>query len=348
MPYRAPSDDYQFLFDHVVDLSQVTATEKFAEATPDLTSAILGEAAKLADEVLAPLQRPGDLHPAVLENGVVRTSPGYGDGYKAIAEGGWVGMGGDPEYGGMALPQSLINAVNEMMGGACLSLQLNPLMTQGQIEALEHHASDEIKAMYLPKLISGAWSGTMNLTEPQAGSDVGALRSKAEPNGDGTYAVTGQKIYISWGDNDFTENVCHLVLARLPDAGPGTKGISLFMVPKLIPDENGVPGVANSLKVVSLEHKLGLHGSPTAVMQYDGATGWLIGEEHKGMAAMFTMMNNARLGVGGQGIAVAEAAYQHALAYAMDRKQGKTVEGETIIGHADVRRMLAEMKARGD
>ncbi len=345
MTYRAPSDDYQFLFDHVVGLSQVTATEKFAEATPDLTSAILGEAAKLADEVLAPLQRPGDLHPAVLENGVVRTSPGYGDGYKAIAEGGWVGMGGDPEYGGMALPQSLVNAVNEMMGGACLSLQLNPLMTQGQIEALEHHASDEIKAMYLPKLISGAWSGTMNLTEPQAGSDVGALRTKAEPNGDGSYAVTGQKIYISWGDNDFTENVCHLVLARLPDAGPGTKGISLFMVPKLIPDENGVPGVANSLKVVSLEHKLGLHGSPTAVMQYDGATGWLIGEEHNGMAAMFTMMNNARLGVGGQGIAVAEAAYQHALAYAMDRKQGKTVEGETIIGHADVRRMLAEMKA---
>ena len=345
MPYRAPASEYQFLFDKVVGFSQVAATEKFAEATPDLTSAILEEAAKMASEVLAPLQRGGDTHPAVLENGVVRTSPGYGDGYKAIAEGGWVGMAADPDFGGMGLPQSVVNAVNEMMGGACLSLQLNPLMTQGQIEALEHHASDEIKALYLPNLISGAWSGTMNLTEPQAGSDVGALRTKAEPNGDGTYAITGQKIYISWGDNDFTENVCHLVLARLPDAGAGTKGISLFMVPKLIPDENGKPGVANSLKVVSLEHKMGLHGSPTAVMQYDGAQGWLIGEEHKGMAAMFTMMNNARLGVGGQGIAVAEAAYQHALAYAMDRKQGRAHEGETIIGHADVRRMLAEMKA---
>jgi alkylation response protein AidB-like acyl-CoA dehydrogenase len=345
MPYRAPSADYQFLFDHVVNYSDVTATEKFSEATADVTAAILDEAAKLASEVLAPLQRNGDLHPARLENGVVRTSPGYGDGYKSIAEGGWVGMAADPDYGGMGLPQSLVNAVNEMMGGACLSLQLNPLMTQGQIEALEHHASDEIKALYLPHLISGAWSGTMNLTEPQAGSDVGALRTKAEPNDDGTYAITGQKIYISWGDNDFTENVCHLVLARLPDGAPGTKGISLFMVPKLIPDADGKPGVANALKVVSLEHKLGLHGSPTAVMQYDAAQGWLIGEPHKGMAAMFTMMNNARLGVGGQGIAVAEAAYQHALAYAMDRKQGNAVEGEAIIGHADVRRMLAEMKA---
>jgi alkylation response protein AidB-like acyl-CoA dehydrogenase len=218
-------------------------------------------------------------------------------------------------------------------------------MTQGQIEALEHHASDAIKALYLPKLISGEWCGTMNLTEPQAGSDVGALVTKAEANGDGTYAVTGQKIYISWADNDFTENVCHLVLARLPDAPKGTKGISLFMVPKLIPDETGKVGVANSLKVVSLEHKMGLHGSPTAVMQYDGATGWLVGEENDGMAAMFTMMNNARLGVGGQGIAVAEAAYQHALAYARERKQGKTPAGDTILGHADVRRMLAEMKA---
>ncbi|MEM9583284.1 MAG: acyl-CoA dehydrogenase [Pseudomonadota bacterium] len=345
MPYRAPVQDYQFLFDHVVGYARLEETESFAEAGADVSSAILEEAAKIAEDILAPLNRVGDLHPAVLENGVVRTSPGFAEGYKAIAEGGWVGMAGDPEYGGMGLPQSLVNAVNEMIGGACLSLQLNPLMSQGQIEALEHHASDEIKALYLPKLISGEWCGTMNLTEPQAGSDVGALRTKAEPNGDGSYAISGQKIYISWGDNDFTENVCHLVLARLPDAGPGTKGISLFMVPKLIPDEAGKPGVANTLKVVSLEHKMGLHGSPTAVMQYDGATGWLVGEPHDGMAAMFTMMNNARLGVGGQGIAVAEAAYQHALAYAMDRKQGRAHEGETIIGHADVRRMLSEMKA---
>jgi alkylation response protein AidB-like acyl-CoA dehydrogenase len=231
-----------------------------------------------------------------------------------------------------------------MMSAACLSLQLAPLMTQGQIEALEHHADDALKALYLPKLISGDWSGTMNLTEPQAGSDVGALSSKAQPNGDGTYAVTGQKIYISWGDNDFCENICHLVLARLPDAVPGTKGISLFLVPKYLPDENGNPGVANDLKVVSLEHKMGLHGSPTCVMQYDGATGWLVGKENGGMAAMFTMMNNARLGVGGQGVGAAEGAYQHAMTYALERKQGRTPSG-TIIDHADVRRMLTEMRA---
>ncbi|MFO7920719.1 MAG: acyl-CoA dehydrogenase [Nioella sp.] len=243
---------------------------------------------------------------------------------------------------------AVTTAVNEMIGSACLSLQLNPLMTQGQIEALEHHASDALKVLYLPKLISGEWCGTMNLTEAQAGSDVGALRTKAEPNDDGTYAITGQKIYISWGDNDFSENVCHLVLARLPDGVPGTKGISLFLVPKFIPDAGGAPGKRNSLGVVSLEHKMGLHGSPTAVMQYDGATGWMVGKPHGGMAAMFTMMNNARLGVGVQGISVAEGAYQHALAYAMDRKQGRSpVDGGTgtIIDHADVRRMLAQMKA---
>ncbi|KMW58301.1 3-methylmercaptopropionyl-CoA dehydrogenase (DmdC) [Candidatus Rhodobacter oscarellae] len=348
MPYRAPVSEFRFLFDHVVELATVSATERFAEADAETVDAILSEAGKMSEDVLAPLQRNGDLHPAVLENGVVRTSPGYADGYKAIAEGGWVSTSADPEHGGMGLPLTVTTAVNEMMASACLSLQLNPLMTQGQIEALEHHASDEIKALYLPKLISGEWSGTMNLTEPQAGSDVGALRSKAEPNGDGTYAITGQKIYISWGDNDFTGNVCHLVLARLPDGVPGTKGISLFMVPRNIPDENGTPGVANTLKVVSLEHKLGLHGSPTAVMQYDGATGWLIGKEHGGMAAMFTMMNNARLGVGVQGIGAGEGAYQHALAYALERKQGRAaVPGGTgtILDHADVRRMLTTMKA---
>jgi len=332
---------------HVVGMDRVAATERFAEATPDTVHAVLTEAGKMAEEVLAPLNRAGDLTPARLENGVVRTSPGFADGYRAIAEGGYVAISADPEYGGLGLPMSVTTAINEMIASACLSLQLNPLMTQGQIEALENHASDEIKALYLPKLVSGEWTGTMNLTEPQAGSDVGALRSKAEPNGDGTYAVTGQKIYISWGDNDFTENVCHLVLARLPDGGPGTKGISLFLVPRDLPTEDGGAGVRNSLKVVSLEHKLGLHGSPTAVMQYDGATGWLVGEPHQGMAAMFTMMNNARLGVGVQGVGVAEAAYQHALSYAMERKQGRSPEAgtETILGHADVRRMLTAMKA---
>ncbi len=344
MPYRAPLNDYEFLLNHVVGFDQISATERFAEATPDVVTAILTEAGKMCEEVLAPLQRPGDLEPARLENGVVRTSPGYVDGWKAIAEGGWIGMSGDPDYGGMGLPMTVTSAVNEMMAAACLSLQVAPLMTQGQIEALEAHASDDLKALYLPKLMSGAYAGTMNLTEPQAGSDVGSLATRAEPNGDGTYAVTGQKIYISWGDNDFCENICHLVLARLPGAVPGTKGISLFLVPKYVPDEQGNPGAANDLSVVSLEHKLGLHGSPTCVMQYDGAKGWLVGKEHGGMAAMFTMMNNARLGVGGQGIGAGEGAYQHALAYAMERKQGKTPSG-TIIDHADVRRMLTEMRA---
>ena len=222
--YRANVEDFNFLFKHVVDLSQVQETERFADASDDVTNAILVEAGKLNEEIIAPLQRAGDLHPARLENGVVRTSPGYAEGFKAIAEGGWVGMSADPEYGGMGLPMALTAAVNEMVAAACLSLQLAPLMSQGQIEALEHHASDEIKSLYLPKLISGEWTGTMNLTEPQAGSDLGALASKAEDNGDGTYAVTGQKIYISWGDHDVAENICHLVLARLPDAPAGTKG----------------------------------------------------------------------------------------------------------------------------
>ena len=345
MPYRAPITDYRFIMDHIAGFTAVAQTERFAEATADMADAILTEAGKLCEDVLYHINRNGDLTPAALENGIVRTSPGFGDAYHAIADGGWIGMSASTDAGGMGLPMTLTTAVNEMMASGCLSLQLNPLMTQGQIEALEHHASDEIKETYLPHLISGAWSGTMNLTEPQAGSDVGALRSKAEPNGDGSYAITGQKIYISWADNDFTENVCHLVLARLPDGVAGTKGISLFMVPKLIPNADGTLGKHNDLRVVSLEHKLGLHGSPTAVMEFSGAQGWLVGPEHGGMAAMFTMMNNARLGVGVQGVGAAEGAYQHALAYAMDRKQGRAGGTGTIVEHADVRRMLATMKA---
>ena len=340
MSYRSPVADIRFILDHVVPLAPVAATELFAEATPETVEAILTEAGRLCDEVVAPTNRDGDLTPAKLENGVVRSSPGFREAFAAIAGGGWVGIAADPEYGGMGLPQALNVGFNDMLSGANLALQLNPLLTQGQIEALEHHASDEIKALYLPKLISGEWSGTMNLTEPAAGSDVGALRTKAEPKGDGTYAITGQKIFITWGDNDCVANTCHLVLARLPDGAPGTRGISLFMVPKLIPDAQGNPGVANALKVVSLEHKLGIHGSPTCVMAYEGATGWLVGEPHKGMAAMFTMMNNARLNVGAQGIGVAEAAYQKALDYARER-----VQFAPIVEHADVRRMLATMKA---
>lgn len=340
MNYKAPVEQIDFILTHVVPFRELAATPRFAEATAETATAILSEAGKLAQNVLAPLNRAGDEHPARLENGVVRASPGFAEGFRAIAEGGWVGVSADPEYGGMGLPQALNMAVAEMMSGACLALQLNPLLTQGQIEALEHHASDELKALYLPKLIGGEWSGTMNLTEPGAGSDVGALTTRAEPAGDGTYRITGQKIYITWGDSDVTANTCHLVLARLPGATKGTRGISLFMVPKLIPDDHGDPGVANSLKVVSLEEKLGIHGSPTCVMSYEGATGWLVGEEHKGMAAMFTMMNVARLGVGMQGVGVAEAALQQAVAYATDRNQMGP-----IVQHPDVRRMLATGRA---
>jgi len=347
MSYRAPVKEMTFYLEKVLDAGRISETEKFAEATGEMTEAILGEAARLAEEILAPLNVAGDLHPAHLENGVTRCSPGFGAGYKAIAEGGWVGMSGDPEFGGMGLPLALTSCVGEMMSSACLSLSLNPLMTQGQIEALEHHASDAIKALYLPKLISGQWTGTMNLTEAGAGSDVGALRSKAEDNGDGTYAVTGQKIFISWGDHDIAENICHLVLARLPDAVAGTKGISLFLVPKFLPDGDGNPGVANNASAISLEHKMGLHGSPTAIMEFAGATGWMIGPEGGGMAAMFTMMNNARIGVGIQGLSQAEAATQKALEYASERKQGRSpIEGGTgtILDHADVRRNIMTMK----
>ena len=347
MPYRAPVAEFAFLLRHVVGFYRVSAQPAYAEATDDTVAALLTEAGRICDDVLAPLNRQGDLHPARLENGVVRTSPGYAAGYRAMADAGMTAITADPAYGGLGLPQTVAACINDMAGGACLALEMNPLMTQGQIEALSHHASDVIKALYLPKLISGAWCGTMNLTEPQAWSDVGALATKAMPKGDGTYAVTGQKIYISWGDTDFAENVVHLVLARLPDAPGGTKGISLFLLPKFIPDATGAPGVANSLKVVSLEHKLGLHGSPTCVMQYDGATGWLIGEENRGMAAMFTMMNNARLGVALHGVSIAEAATQAATEYAGQRKQGQPLVGGTgmIVDHADVRRMLMEMRA---
>ncbi len=345
MSFRAPLTDFQFLLENVLGFGQLRETERFAEATEDMTAAILTEAGKLCEEVVAPVNRSGDEHHSVLENGRVRGAPGFADAFRAIADGGWVSVSAPVEHGGMGLPLTLQTAINDMMSGSCLALQLQPLLTQGQIEALAAHASDEIKALYLPKLISGEWSGTMNLTEGGAGSDVGALTTRAKPNGDGSYAITGQKIFITWGDCDFVENVCHLVLARLPDGKAGTKGISLFMVPRDLSDEEGNPGVANSLKVVSIEHKLGIHGSPTCVMEFNGAKGWLVGEEHGGMAAMFTMMNNARLGVAAQGIGLAEAATQKAIAYALDRVQGRVGGTGTIIEHADVRRMVTTMKA---
>ncbi|MEF9602564.1 acyl-CoA dehydrogenase [Paracoccus sp. PXZ] len=340
MAYQAPVEQIAFILNRIVSFPELSGTARFAEATAETMTAILTEAGKLATEVIAPVNRAGDLTPARLENGKLRSSPGYAEAFRALAEGGWIGIAADPEYGGMGLPQALNMAVNEMVASGCLALQLNPLLTQGQIEALEHHGSEALKALYLPKLISGEWSGTMNLTEPQAGSDVGALTTRAERAEDGSYRITGQKIFITWGDSDVTENVCHLVLARLPDGAAGTRGISLFMVPKFIPDEAGKPGIANDLRVVSLEHKLGIHGSPTCVMSFEGAKGWIVGEEHKGMAAMFTMMNAARLGVGVQGVAQAEAALQQAVAYATER-----VQMGPIIRHPDVRRMLAESRA---
>ncbi|MCF6272866.1 MAG: acyl-CoA dehydrogenase [Rhodobacteraceae bacterium] len=347
MAYRAPVSEITFLLENVLNGARLGETSRFAEASLETAGAILEEAAKLAEGVIAPLNRIGDEQGATFENGVVRCSPGFREGYQALATGGWVGMNGPEAYGGMGMPMALTVAVNEIMSSACLALALNPLMTQGQIEAFEHHASDTLKDIYLEKLVSGQWTGTMNLTEPQAGSDVGALSTKAVDNGDGSYAITGQKIFISWGDHDVAENIIHLVLARLPGAAVGTRGISLFVVPKFIPDDAGKPGAANALHAVSLEHKMGLHGSPTAVMAFEGATGWMVGEENGGMAAMFTMMNNARLGVGIQGLSQAEAAYQLALEYAHERQQGHTpLDGErAIIGHADVRRNLMTMKA---
>ena len=344
MPYTAPTGETSFILDALAGYAGLSATDRFAEATPDVSRAVLEEAGRLAER-LAPLGAAGESDPARLENGRVRTPDGFADGYGAIAGGGWVGLAAQSHRGGMGLPQALNVALNEYLSAACLPLEIKLLLTQGQIEALEHHGSPEQQALYLPKLVSGAWSGTMNLTEPQAGSDLGALKAKAEPDGAGAWAITGQKIYISWGDSDLVENVCHLVLARTPGAPAGTRGISMFMVPKVLPAEDGTPGARNALRVVSLEKKLGLHGAPTAVMSFEGAKGWLVGPEHGGMAAMFTMMNTARLGVGAQGIGLAEAAYQLALAHAKERRQGRAGGTGAIVEHPDVRRMLAEAKA---
>ena len=345
MPYRPPLADIRFCLDHVVGAGRLAETDLFAEATSDTTEAILTEVAKLAEETLAPLQQPGDAGCRLIDGKVV-TPKGYKEGYAAIAEGGWLGLAAGEEHGGMGLPLTLQTAMNEMFSSACLSLSLCPLMSQGSIEALSAHASPELQERYIPKLVAGKWTGTMNLTEGQAGSDVGALRTKATPDGEGTYRIEGQKIYISWGDHDVAENIVHLVLARLPDAPAGSRGISLFLVPKFLPD-----GSENDVKTVSIEHKMGLHGSPTCVLAYEGSTGWLVGQENKGLACMFTMMNNARLGVGVEGLGTAEAAMQHALAYALDRVQGKALAPEghagtgSIMDHPNVRRMLMEMMA---
>ena len=343
--YQAPVADILFTLQTVAGLDALQALPGYSEANAETVEAILGAAGKLAGEVLAPLNPIGDRERLRFENGVVTTPPGFKDAYRQFAEGGWNAIAFDPDYGGQGMPWVLTSALQEMWNSANMAFALCPLLTQGAIEALQLHGTPEQKSTYLPKMIAGTWSGTMNLTEPQAGSDLGAIRTQAVPNGDGSYRVKGQKIFITYGEHDWTENIVHFVLARLPDAPVGSKGISLFIVPKFLPKPDGTPGKHNDLRCVSVEHKLGIHASPTCVMAYgdnEGATGFIVGEPHRGLEYMFTMMNNARLAVGIQGLSIAERAYQHAVAYARERVQGGK---SAIIAHPDVRRMLLTMRA---
>lgn len=353
MTYTAPLADMRFALREVAGLSGVAVLPGYEHATDDTIDAVLEEAGKLAGNGLAPLNREGDKVGAKLENGVVRTAPGFAAIYKEFVEGGWNSLPFDPEFGGQGMPWLLATAVQEMWQAANMGFGLVLLLNQGAIDAIHHHGSDEQKATYLPKMISGEWTGTMNLTEPQAGSDLGQLKSRAVKNGD-HYLVSGQKIFITYGEHDMAENIVHLVLARTPDAPAGVRGISLFIVPKYLPGADGTPGKRNDLRCVSLEHKLGIHASPTCVMSFGddgGAVGYLVGEEGRGLSYMFTMMNNARLSVGIQGLAIAERAYQQAAAFARTRVQSKddgsaAPASVSIVHHADVRRMLMTMRAQ--
>ncbi|MGI6851362.1 acyl-CoA dehydrogenase [Mesorhizobium sp. 1B3] len=356
--YRAPVDEIAFTLKHVAGLRTALESGALGDLSDDLVDAILGEAGRFATEEVAPLYKIGDEQGAVLKDAVVTMPPGWKDLYRRWIDGGWNALSGPEEFGGQGLPTMLGVAALEMWNSASMAFGIGPTLTMGAVEAIEKHASDEIKAKYLGKLVSGEWMGTMNLTEPQAGSDLAALRARAEPVGDGTYRIFGQKIFITYGEHDFTGNIVHLVLARLPDAPAGTRGISLFLVPKFFVGDDGVLGERNDVFCASIEHKLGIHASPTCTMIYGdgfakggepGAIGWLIGEENKGLACMFTMMNNARLAVGMQGVAVAETATQKAIAYANERRQGKapswTGEGMApIVHHADVKRNLLTMQ----
>ncbi len=352
--YIAPIRDMQFVLNEVVGLEEICALPGNEECSVDLVESILDEASKFATGVLDPINRVGDRVGHVCKDGVVTTAEGFKEAYKLFAETGWNSMPFDPEYGGQGLPAVVSMAVNEMWKGANMAFGLCPMLTGGAIEAIAHHASDELKQKYLPKMIEGTWTGTMNLTEPAAGSDLAAISSKAKAVGDGTYLVSGTKIFITWGEHDVAENIIHLVLARLPDAPPGLKGISLFLVPKFLVNDDGSLGKRNDLICASIEHKLGIHGSPTAVMSYgenEGAVGYLIGDENKGIVYMFTMMNHARVNVGLEGVGIAERAYQHALWYARERVQGKIIgdssgEKKTILHHPDVRRLLMDCKSR--
>src|SRR5712671_1078954 len=353
MTYTAPLADMRFALREVAGLQHVAALPGYEHATDDTVDAVLEEAAKLAGNGLAPLNRDGDKVGAKLENGVVRTAPGFTGIYKEFVDGGWNSLPFDPEFGGQGMPWLLATTVQEMWQAANMGFGLVLLLNQGAIDAIHHHGSPEQKAAYLPKMISGEWTGTMNLTEPQAGSDLGQLKSRAVKAGD-HYLVTGQKIFITYGEHDMADNIVHLVLARTPDAPAGVRGISLFIVPKLLVDADGKPGKRNDLRCVSLEHKLGIHASPTCVMSFGddgGAVGYLVGEEGRGLSYMFTMMNNARLSVGIQGLAIAERAYQQAADFARNRVQSKDdgspkPEPVSIIHHPDVRRMLMTMRAQ--
>jgi len=352
MTYSAPVKDIAFVLNHVVGLADIAKLPGFEDASPDLVEAILEESAKFTGEVLAPLNWAGDQQGSQWDDGVVTTPDGWKDAYSQFVASGWGSLSFSPEFGGQGLPMSVAAAVQEMWHSANMSFGLCPLLTQGAVDAIEHHASEELQQRYLPKMVEGVWSGTMNLTEPQAGSDLAAVRTKAERAGD-HYLITGQKIYITYGEHDLTENIIHLVLARLPDAPAGVKGISLFIVPKYLINDDESIGDHNDLKCVSIEHKLGIHASPTCVMSYGdngGAIGYLIGQENHGLAYMFTMMNQARHAVGVEGYGIAERAYQQALSYARDRKQGKTLLGKSeddqgIINHPDVRRILMTMRS---
>jgi alkylation response protein AidB-like acyl-CoA dehydrogenase len=355
MPYTAPIADMRFVLEEMAGIEEVARLPGFEAVSPDLVEAILGEAGKLAGAVLAPLNQPGDRTGSVLENGVVRTPPGFREAYARYVEGGWSGLAGDPEHGGQGLPLALATPVVEMWNSACMSFALCPLLTVGAVELLQAHGSDEQKRLYLGKLVSGEWTGTMNLTEPQAGSDLGALRTRAVPAHDASwgdhYRISGQKIFITYGDHDLASNIVHMVLARTPGAPAGSRGISLFLVPKFLPDGEGAPGLRNDIRTLSLEHKLGIHASPTCVLAYEEAIGWRIGGENRGLEIMFTMMNNARLNIGAQGLGIAERAYQQASEFARIRVQGRPLgfAGEAgtppIIQHPDVRRMLLWMRA---